>query len=92
MSLALYVCVLDALLGPRKLPVALNRSVSVDATTFVGKAPGEVVRRCAAANVRCVLFGGRVTQAPEGAETVALSGDPDRAGDDLRRLGADLVD
>ena len=77
---------------PQGYDIVVTGEGTVDATTMRGKAPGEVVRRCAAANVRCVLFGGRVTQAPEGAETVALSGDPDRARDDLRRLGADLVD
>jgi hypothetical protein len=33
-SLALYVWVLEALLGPIKLPVVLNRSVSVEETSF----------------------------------------------------------
>jgi glycerate 2-kinase len=61
---------------------------TVDATTTRGKAPGEVARRCAEAGVRCVVFGGRVVEPVLGAETVALSGDPARARDDLRRLGA----
>jgi glycerate 2-kinase len=61
---------------------------TVDATTTRGKAPGEVARRCAEAGVRCVVFGGRVVEPVPGAETVALSGDPARARDDLRRLGA----
>jgi glycerate kinase len=61
---------------------------TVDATTTRGKAPGEVARRCAEAGVRCVVFGGRVVERVSGAETVALSGDPSRARDDLRRLGA----
>ena len=61
----------------------------VDATTSLGKAPGEVVRR--AGETRCVVFGGIVEAAIEGAETVALSGDPARARDDLVALGRDLV-
>jgi glycerate 2-kinase len=63
---------------------------TVDATTMRGKAPGEVVRRCEAAGVRCVLFGGRVVDTPEGAEVVALSGDSARARNDLVALGRNL--
>jgi glycerate 2-kinase len=59
----------------------------VDATTREGKAPGEVARRASRAGVRCVVFGGRVLADVEGAETVALSGDPDRAEQDLVELG-----
>jgi glycerate 2-kinase len=62
---------------------------TVDGTTTRGKAPGEVARRCAGAGVRCVVFGGRVAAAVPGAETVALSGDPARARDDLTQLGLD---
>ena len=61
----------------------------VDATTALGKAPGEVVRRCG--TTRCVVFGGVVERDVPGAETVALSGDPARARDDLAVLGRDLV-
>ena len=61
----------------------------VDATTGLGKAPGEVVRRAGA--TPCVVFGGIVDAAVDGAETVALSGDPGRARDDLVALGRDLV-
>ncbi len=63
----------------------------VDATTFEGKAPGEIASRCAANGVRCVVFGGRVLAEVGGAETVALSGDPDRAEEDLVELGRSLV-
>ena len=63
---------------------------TVDATTFRGKAPGAVARRCTKAGVRCVLFGGRVVEAPTGVETVSLSGDPRRAREDLVALGAQL--
>lgn len=61
----------------------------VDATTSLGKAPGEVVRRSVGA--RCVVFGGIVDTIVAGAETVALSGDPGKARDDLVVLGKNLV-
>ncbi len=61
----------------------------VDATTRLGKAPGEVVRR--AAGTRCVVFGGVVEERLPGVETVALSGDPSRAREDLVALGRDLA-
>ena len=64
---------------------------AVDETTAAGKAPGEVARRAAAAGTRCVVFGGRVEHAVEGAETVELSGDPERAETDLVELGRDLA-
>ncbi len=63
----------------------------VDATTVEGKAPGEVASRCAAAGVRCVVFGGHVRCDVPGAETVALSGDPGRAAADLVELGRSLA-
>ena len=69
---------------------AVTGEGTVDATTFRGKAPGEVVRRCADAGVRCVLFGGRVVEAPPSVEAIALSGDPERAREDLVALGARL--
>ena len=61
----------------------------VDRTTALGKAPGEVVRR--SAGTRCVVFGGVVDAEVAGAETVALSGEPGQARDDLVALGRDLV-
>jgi glycerate 2-kinase len=64
---------------------------TVDATTSRGKAPGEVVRRCRAAGVRCVVFGGRVVEPVPEAETPALSGDPGRAREDLVALGRRLA-
>jgi hypothetical protein len=62
----------------------------VDATTAEGKAPAEVVRRCAAAGVPCILFGGLVEQPLPGVETIALSGDVNRARVDLVELGLRL--
>ena len=61
----------------------------VDATTPLGKAPGEVARR--SAGTRCVVFGGIVEVELPGVETIALSGDPLRAREDLVALGRDLV-
>ena len=63
----------------------------IDTTTAEGKAPGEIARRCALASVRCVVFGGRVRGEISGAETIALSGEPDRAEADLVDLGRKLT-
>ena len=63
---------------------------TIDATTWIGKAPGEVSRLCAEKGVRCALFGGRVVDAPEGPEVYELSGVPARAREDLVRLGETL--
>ena len=75
---------LFAELEPRELE---RLSGSFKERTFEGKAPGEALRVCAELGVRCVLFGGRVE---DGAEAVALSGDPARAREDLEALGAGL--
>jgi glycerate kinase len=72
---------------PARYDLVVTGEGTVDATTVRGKAPGEVARRCRDAGVRCVVFGGRVVEPVPGVETVALSGDPARARDDLRRLG-----
>jgi glycerate kinase len=83
--------VLDALgFDPRPFALVVTGEGTVDATSATGKAPGEIARRCAAADVRCVVFGGLVDAPLEDAETVALSGDPARARDDLRALGERL--
>jgi glycerate kinase len=63
----------------------------VDETTSEGKAPGVVAARCAAARVRCVVFGGRVVADVAGAETVALSGDRAQVEPDLVELGRNLA-
>jgi glycerate 2-kinase len=62
---------------------------TVDETTFEGKAPGSVMRRCGRLGVRCVIFGGIV--APGYPEARALSGDPRRAAADLREIGEELA-
>jgi glycerate 2-kinase len=76
---------------PAGYDVVVTGEGAVDATTPRGKAPGAVVRRCAVAGVRCVVFGGRVDVAVPGAETVELSGEPAHAEDDLRELGARIA-
>jgi glycerate kinase len=63
---------------------------AVDATTSTGKAPYEALAQARAAGTRCVVFGGRVEVELPGAETIALSGDPARARDDLIALGVRL--
>jgi glycerate kinase len=63
----------------------------IDATTAEGKAPGEIARRCSAAGVRCVVFGGRVLAEISGTETIALSGEPSQAEADLVDLGRRLA-
>jgi len=81
---------------PRRRALVVTGEGRVDATTAEGKVAAEVVRRCGDARVPCVVFGGVVEQPLPGAETVALSGDPARAEDDLvelgRRLGTRLLD
>ena len=63
---------------------------TVDATTWTGKAPGEVALVCRDAGVRCAVFGGRVADRPDGVELYELSGDPARAREDLTELGGRL--
>ena len=60
----------------------------VDETTFEGKAPGAVVRRCERLGVPCVLFSGQVTNCH--LPVRLLSGDPARARKDLAELGLSL--
>jgi len=63
---------------------------AVDAASREGKVTGLVASLAADAGVRCVVFGGRVEGGLPRAETVALSGDPSRAGADLEELGERL--
>jgi glycerate 2-kinase len=63
---------------------------TVDRSTFEGKAPGEVVRACGEAGVRCVLFGGRVHERTNDVEVYELPGGPERAAEDLVELGERL--
>jgi glycerate 2-kinase len=75
---------------PRGFDLVVTGEGTVDATTREGKAPAEVVRRCAVAGARVVVFGGRVTEPLPDVETVALSGEPARAAADLEELGLRL--
>ena len=82
--------VLDAVgFDPSSFDLVVTGEGRVDRTTALGKAPGEVARR--SRGTRCVVFGGIVEVGVPGAETVALSGDPSRAREDLVALGRDLV-
>jgi glycerate kinase len=76
----------------REASIVVTGEGTVDATTTTGKAPGEALRICMDESTRCVVFGGRVMLELPGAETVVLSGDPDRAADDLVSLGERLAD
>jgi glycerate kinase len=88
--------VLDLLgFDPAPYDLVVTGEGGVDETTWEGKAPAAVARRCAEANVRCVVFGGRVSgTVPEmfrpQVEVRALSGDPSRARADLVELGERL--
>jgi glycerate 2-kinase len=85
--------VLDRLdFDPRPYHLVVTGEGRVDTTTAEGKVPFEVARRCRAAGVRCVVFGGVVVEPLPGVETVALSGDPARAAADLEELGPRLLD
>jgi glycerate kinase len=79
--------VLD-LLGfePCAYDVVVTGEGTVDETTWEGKAPSVVARRCREAAIRCVVFGGRVLD----GDAVPLSGDPANAEDDLVVLGERL--
>ena len=72
---------------PSAYDLVVTGEGTVDRTTVQGKAPGEVARRCMAARVRCVVFGGLVAEAVPEVETIPLSGDPKRARKDLVDLG-----
>jgi glycerate kinase len=84
--------VLDAVgFEPAAYDLVVTGEGRVDRTTLLGKAPGEVARRSVAAGTRCVVFGGLVAEPLPDVETVALSGDPARAYDDLVALGTSLA-
>jgi glycerate 2-kinase len=65
---------------PRGYDLVVTGEGAVDATTYVGKAPGEVVQRCDSAGVRYHLFSARDD----------LSGDQAQAREDLVALGRHL--
>jgi glycerate kinase len=71
----------------RRADLVVTGEGTVDRTTLEGKAPGAVVRRCAALGVPCVLFGGVVR---DGIEARPLSGDIRSVAEDLVELGEEL--
>jgi len=71
----------------REAGLVVTGEGAVDATTYEGKAPGAVVARCARLGIPCALFGGIVR---DGIAAHALSGRPERAGEDLVELGEEL--
>ena len=74
----------------RSADLVVTGEGTVDGTTWIGKAPGEVARAGDAQGVRCAIFGGRVVDRPERMELYELSGDPARAREDLVALGERL--
>jgi glycerate kinase len=71
----------------RRADLVVTGEGTVDRTTFEGKAPGAVVRRCEALGVSCVLFGGIVR---DGVDARPLSGRIGSAAEDLAELGEEL--
>lgn len=65
---------------------------TIDASTQDGKAPWAVLEACAAEDVRCAVFGGRIEAELPGAELHELSGNPARARADLEALGTELAE
>jgi glycerate kinase len=75
----------------RRASLVVTGEGAIDRTSLEGKAPAVVARRARAAGVQCIAFGGLVeTALPDADETVALSGDPARAREDLVDLGLRL--
>lgn len=74
----------------RGVELVVTGEGTVDRTTLEGKAPGAVVRECAAAGVSCAVFGGRVEEPLPGAAMYELPGGPERAREDLEDLGRRL--
>lgn len=75
----------------RNFDLVVTGEGRVDVTTREGKAPAAVAGRCSRAGVRCIVFGGVVSDDVPGAEVVALSGDPSRTELDLEDLGRRLA-
>jgi glycerate 2-kinase len=75
----------------RAVDLVVTGEGTLDRSSTEGKAVGEVVEICGKLGVRCELFGGRVEESPPGTQPHALSGDPERAADDLVELGGRLA-
>jgi glycerate 2-kinase len=82
---------IDFVAQARTADLVVTGEGRVDRSSTEGKAVGEVLHLCEELGVRCELFGGRVDEAPPGTQPHALSGDPDRAADDLVELGGLLA-
>jgi glycerate kinase len=74
----------------REAALAITGEGTVDAASREGKVTGLVAALCGELGVRCVVFGGRVEADLPTAQTVALSGGPERAVADLEELGERL--
>lgn len=75
----------------REAELVVTGEGTIDASTRDGKAPWAVLQACAAADVRCAVFGGRVLEPLPDVELYELSGDPRRAREDLFELGNRLA-
>jgi glycerate 2-kinase len=75
----------------RRADLVVTGEGTLDRSSTEGKAVGEVLRVCREEGVRVELFGGRVNEPPPETEPHALSGDPERAADDLVELGGRLA-
>ncbi len=75
----------------RSAALVVTGEGTIDRSSAEGKAPGEVLRICREESVRCALFGGRIAEPLEHAELYELSGNPERAREDLVALGARLA-
>jgi glycerate 2-kinase len=71
--------------------LAVTGEGTVDRTSAEGKVAGAVARLCAEEGIRCAVFGGRVEEPLPDAESYELSGDPERAREDLVALGERLA-
>ena len=86
--------VIEAVGLPERLlgaAIAVTGEGEVDRTSAEGKVAGAVVRLCAEEGIRCAVFGGRVEEPLPDAESYELSGDPERAREDLVALGERLA-
>ena len=63
---------------------------TLDRSTLEGKAVGEVLRVCREEGVRCEVVAGLVEEAPQGVTVHPLSGNPEKAAEDLVELGGRL--
>lgn len=75
----------------RAVDLVVTGEGTLDRSSTEGKAVGQVIEICGNLGVRCELFGGRVEEPPPGTQPHALSGDPERAADDLVELGGRLA-